>query len=39
MRPCPTQVTKSWFITWLVIQRPVAGSAIGPFQVGMLFWT
>ena len=33
--PCPTQVTKSWFMTWLVIQRPVRGSAIGPCQVGI----
>ena len=26
------QATKSWFMMWLVIQRPVAGSRIGPCQ-------
>ena len=33
--PCPTQPTKSWFMMWLVIQRPVVGSVIGEYQYGI----
>ncbi|MNE35864.1 hypothetical protein D3C80_1296510 [compost metagenome] len=31
--PCPTQATKSWFITWVDSQRPCS-SLIGPYQWG-----
>ena len=37
--PWPTQATMSWWMTWLVIQRPVAGFLIGLVQVAMAPWT
>ena len=37
--PWPTQATMSWWMTWLVIQRPVLGCLIGLVQVGMAPWT
>jgi hypothetical protein len=30
--PWPTQPTKSWLMTWLVIQRPVRSSFSGAYQ-------
>src|SRR5579875_807366 len=34
-RPCPTQATKSWFMMWESIHRPVRGSSTGAVQQGM----
>ena len=33
--PWPTHATKSWFMMWLVMKRPLAGSVIGPCQYGI----